>query len=402
MSHKDCSIKKGSIFFYRLYDVAHEIQLNHALSLLDETSNKEAKRYSLKKPTGLILRDAPIMVSLPEETFSLKINDFERFFSFSPTLKIWGYGVFSLSFRYDIPENTPLDELILLSSAINQSSHLDEVSVRLRDEFRRLLEKSLKTSSLNPLFEDYTTYLIEDMEVNGGRVSDPLIALNEIKYAELLLGEPKKKLSNSTKKHIRSHFTQYTRNDLLLMDFDAALVMDFGKEKEYFDYVDILEFSLAQLLELRIYDQLLDEKLDELYDSMEKGQFNKVTEFYTKLSEESGQLFMEFSDVFEKLDNSIKTAGDFYLARILKNADERFGFDLLKKTMSRKIEALSELSRMCQDKVDALIDQRRNELAEISITKSHRMEMIVILLISIEALPALKDLLLELLNLVGI
>src|SRR5690606_20436175 len=129
-------------------------------------------------------------------------------------------------------------------------------------------------------------------------------------------------------------------------------------------YVDLIEFSLAQLLELRIYDQRLDEQLDELYDSMEHKQYAQVTDFYSQMSDESGRLYMEFSDFFDKLDNSIKTVVDFYLAKVLRSADKRFGFDELKKSMSRKIDSLRELSSMGQDKVDSLIDEQRNQLSE--------------------------------------
>lgn len=378
-------IKNGAIFVYRLYDVAHEINLKNAQAMLE---SQGVQRYRLKKDNlkTILFKDAPLMVSCREEVVSFPAQ--EKDLPCTVNIKVWAYGVISIGLRIQIPSGTTWKELVSLAEALEIGSNVDELALRKRDELVNTIKDSLKNPFTHSTFEDYTTYLIEEIQSEDdkerGVKKYPHDLLKTLAIAELLRAEPKKKLADSTKKSIEANLSQYTKEDLLIMDWNSALVMDFSKEKEYLDYVDLIEFSLAQLLELRIYDGLLDEKLDELYDSMERQQFNKVTEFYTRMSQESGKMYMEFSDVFERLDNSIKTAGDYYLAKVLKSADRRFGFDELKRSMSRKIESLSTLSRHCQEKVDSLIYERRNELEEENNRLSHRLELIVIILIMIE------------------
>jgi hypothetical protein len=400
-------IRKGEIFAYRLYDIAHEINLKKAQALLEQ-STSNVRRYQLTKDPlrSVTLRDAPLSISGGEETISIKLNNQDLTFKVLIQLKIWNYGVLSCCYQMEIPDNLSWDNLVLLGSILDADSVIDELATKKRDEIAGRIAEALKNPHTYSVFEDYTTYLIESLEeevkskktesTDQGealtarvKIKDPIDILKKNCVAELLLAEPHRTLADSTRQSIKSSYSQYTKKDMLIMDWNSALVLDFTKEKEYRDYVDVLEFSLAQLLELRIYDQLLDEKLDELYDSMEEKQYTKVTDFYFAMSEESGRLYMEFSDFFEKLDNSIKTVGDFYLAKVLRSADKKFGFDELKRSMSRKIEALRELSRMCQDKIDSLIEEQRNVLSEKHTKVTHRMEIIVIVLIAIEVYPTI-------------
>jgi len=394
MLSQNLSITKGAIYAYRLYDIAHEINLLGAKSLLDrKDSSNMVSRYKLRKDPlkSINFKEPPLILSERPDRLSFEVNGKKVELDYHLEIKIWNYGVLSLSYRIELNPDTSWRDLIEIGSVLDNNSIIDTMACDKRDEISKIIALSLKKPFTHPLFEDYTTYLIEEINVlekdkennlKKKKIKNPLDILKTTGIAELLLAEPNKTLSESTHKTIQSNYSQYTKHDLLIMDWNSALVMDLGEEKEYQDYVDILEFSLAQLLELRIYDELLDEKLDELYDSLEDKQYNKITDLYSKISEESNHLHMEFSDFFEKLDNSIKTVGDFYLAKILKSADKRFGFDELKKTMSRKIQTLSNISKMCQDKVDSMVDTQRN-------ATSHRLELVVILLISVEVIPVI-------------
>ncbi len=407
-------VKKGSIFVYRLYDIADEINLKKAQSLLDQ-GPENVRRYRLKKDPlrTITFRDAPLIVSAGEEPLTLTVQDKPISLKSSLEVKIWNYGSISLCYKLELPEDINWRDLIYLGQVLEVDSVIDQVATKKRDEIIGRIKDSLKNPFTHPVFEDYMTYLLEDVEeyqkvkskkdesqetsknssnsdsdpkmegpVNKIKMKDPLELLKRKCVAELLLAEPKQVLAEGTRKSIQSNFSQYTKKDLIILDWNTALVVDFTSEKEYQDYVDIIEFSLAQLLKLRIYDQLLDEKLDELYESMETRQYQKMTTFYANLSEESGRLYLEFSDFFEKLDNSIKTIGDIYLAKVFRSTDKKFGFDEIKKSITRKIEALRELSRMCQDKVDSVVDKHNVQV-------SHRLEWIIIGLITIEVVPFL-------------
>jgi hypothetical protein len=391
MQGANLHITKGAILAYRVFDIAHEIDLKKAHDLFNQGTPGSVRRYQLKKDPlrSITFRQAPLILSVDNIQVPITIKEGEtKIFSASLEIKVWDYGVISLCYRINLKESLLWKDLVVLGSILDSDSIIDNLSnVRKEDS----------------LFEDYTTYLIEEVEehvtkknkegdleqvIEIKKIKDPLEVIKKASVAELLLAESDRSLSDGTKKSVLSNLNQYTKKDLIVMDWNSAVVFDFTKEKEYQDYVDIIEFSLAQLLELRIYDQLLDEKLEQLYDSMEdKKNSQIITDFYSLMSEEASRLYMEFSDVFEKLDNSIKTVGDFYLAKILKSADKKFGFEELKKSMSRKIETLANISKIYQDKIDSLVDEKRNKLSEENAVTSHRMELIVIILITIEVLP---------------
>lgn len=391
MLTQNLSIKKGAIIAYRLYDIAHEIDLKKAEALLTAGDMQSVQRYKLKNNPlrSIVLKEAPLTISGDMGSIEIKIDEDKTLeFDYRLEIKVWNYGVVSLRYKLILDKELPWMDLVKIGAILDSDSIIDKMATKKRDELTTNLFRSLENPHTHSTFEDYTTYLVEELELSEkdskkSFVKHPLEILKTTGIAALLLAEPTKTLSETTHKSIQSNYSQYTKEDLLIMDWNSALVLDLGKTKESQDYVDIIEFSLAQLLELRIYDELLDEKQEELYDSVKRKRYKEdSTEAYSKISEESGELYMEFSDFFEKLDNSIKTVGDAYLAKILRNADKKFGFDELKKSMSRKIESLLETSKLYQEKVNKSTDDR-------NITHGHRLEWIVIVLIAVEVFPSL-------------
>lgn len=416
MTGANLHIKKGAIFAYRLFDIAHEIDLKKVVSLFDP-SKDQVRSFRLKKDPlkSITFRQAPIAISAENENIRINIKDQEKEFKTSLEIKVWDYGVISLCYKIELTDSLLWKDLVEIGSILDSDSIIDEWALKKKVEIVQKLSPALKLPHDYPLFEDYITYLIEEVEdslalkdpktgktsLKSKKITDPLELTKKLSVAELLLSEPNRTISDATKKTVLSNIIQYTKKDLLAMDWNSAVVFDFTKEKEYQDYMDIIEFSIAQLLELRLYDQILDSKLDNLYASVQNKQYMKITDFYSSMAEESSQLYMEFSDVFEKIDNSIKTVGDFYLAKILNIAYQKFGFGELKRSVSRKIDTLENITKIYQDKINTLIDEERNHLAEKNTKTSHRLEWIIIILITIEVIPFLYNSFPKLIDMLG-
>lgn len=398
MIGSNLKIIKGKLFVYRIYDISHEINLKQAQICLEKmTGSDSVRRYELKKDPlrKITMREVPLILSGGEEDFNVYIDNKLNKLKLNLEIKIWDYGALSLSYKIDI-SNLSWKELISLGSILESESYIDRLSKFKKDEISRKIKESLSGQYNHDEYEDYITYVIEEVEERAAKcppkkIKNPIDLIKSAPIPELLLAETAKSLSDSTKKSVLANLSQYTNKDALILDWNSSLIIDFTKEKEYKEYLDIIEFSITQLLELRIYDQILDERLEELYRSIETNKHSEITDFYSKLSTESGQLYLEFSDFFEKLDGSIKTAGDFYSSKVLKSAGKRLGFNELKQTMSRKIEMLSKLSKMLQSKVDSLVDEKRNQIGEDNIKKSHKVEVSILILIIIEAIPTLKE-----------
>ncbi len=93
------------------------------------------------------------------------------------------------------------------------------------------------------------------------------------------------------------------------------------------------------------------------------------------MSREASALFIEFSDYVERVENSLKFVGDFYLATIFRAASARFNLHEWEEGVSRKMTALARISEVLQ--------------AEINARRSHWLEIIVVVLILVEMLSTI-------------
>jgi hypothetical protein len=169
----------------------------------------------------------------------------------------------------------------------------------------------------------------------------------------------------------------YSDRDLAVVDWNSALLVEPEGSR---DVADILEFATTHLMEFRYFDDLLDERLERLYDSLERRRsvWSFFRNDYERLSREAGSLYLEFSDYVERVDNSVKFVGDFYLATIFRSAVRRFNLPEWEKSLNRKMNALARISEMLQTEVNA--------------RRSHWLEVIVVVLILVELISTILKL----------
>jgi len=165
---------------------------------------------------------------------------------------------------------------------------------------------------------------------------------------------------------------------LAIIDWNSALLLEPDGER---DVADVIEFSLTQLLEFRYYDDLIENNLQELYDSMDnkpKGIKTLFYNFYSDKAENSSRKYIEFSEFMSRVENSLKTIGDAYLAVIFRNAAKQFRFDDWRQGISHKMSTLAEITQMLH--------------GEVNVKRSHWLEIIVIILIALELIPMIVNL----------
>ena len=144
------------------------------------------------------------------------------------------------------------------------------------------------------------------------------------------------------------------------------------------DVALIIEFALNQLLEMRYYDEVLDRKLAQLYSSVVGKKKGLLSNEYSKLAEEAGQIYLEISEIFENIENSFKTVGDFYLATIFRNSTKRFKLDDWTRSINEKLSNLAEVSKLLH--------------SEVNESRNQSLEIIIIILIAIEVVPFVYNL----------
>lgn len=373
------NIKKGKILIYRVFDIAHEVSLSKAEKILSLESKGQRLKLSKDPLQTIIIKEAPLTLQMGEEAFNVDSKPFKG----AVSVKLWNYGALSVCLTVEVPENTPWKDLVSWGCAIDDSLEILKISENIKNLIQTKIESAISKKNTNvQVVEDFTTFLIEAIEDKDEQgqmvdIKDPQEVLKKVAVPELLLGEKEFTLAETTRKNILKDFIQYTKQDLAIVDWNSALIIDFSKQNLYQEYVDILEFSLTHLLELRMYDQLLDEKLSSLYDAIEnkdKGFARSLmSNWFSQISKDAAKSYLEFSEFFENIDNSIKTVGNSYLASFFRETAKKYRFDDWKKNVEEKMSTLARISELLQ--------------GEVNSSKSHLMEIIIILLIAVEVVP---------------
>lgn len=144
-------------------------------------------------------------------------------------------------------------------------------------------------------------------------------------------------LSKQEAEESTGRFLSYYQNDLVVIDWDAALIVD---EKSDFDEaLYIMELANLQLAELEAYDRMLDDSLERSYRDL--GRRNLRTKVH--VLRELREIRIDMARVSDELMNITKFFGDWHLARLYENIAARFHLGDWHRTVEEKLKTLDEL-----------------------------------------------------------
>ena len=363
-------IQKGSILIYRVFDIAEEINLHRVEELLSSPNQGTVRsrlKFTLTPRQTIIMRNAPVTLGLGESELMFQ-NETVKADVF---VKIWDYGVVSIMFQIPIAAGTTWESLINISAQLEQDTLIDEAARFRTQELVNLIGPAVRDAHSWHEFEDYNIFFFE--EIDG--IKDCLELLEKVDVACLVVAENTVKLSDSTKKLILESTLQYSTNDLCIIDWNSAIVIEPSGKKEV---PEAIEFSLTHLMEMRYYDALIDQKLAMLYDAIEETRGKFFNKSFSSLSREASARYIEFSEFIERVDNSFKVVGDFYLARIFRVASDEFRIPEWEGNITRKMGLLANLSELLQ--------------GEINVNRSLWLEITIVVLIMFELITTFAKL----------
>jgi hypothetical protein len=358
------SVKKGYLLVYRIFDVAEEINVTQVEAILRD--HRGPDRFKVPKfiDRGIVMKNPPVTFGLGEEMINIKGREIKA----DVTVKIRDFGVLSLMYQIKIEPGTQWENLVKLAGELEEGSEIDTVAQQQAREIVGAINPAMKKPNTWGSFEDYIIYFFE--EFDNGLGAKEILAQADL--ASLLLAEDKVKISESTRKALVENVYQYSETDLALIEWNSAIVIEPGGGREV---PDILEFAVTQLMEMRFYDDLLDQKLNNLYNDIERRRSSIWGSRYDKVYEDASTRYIEFIEFLERVENSLKVVGDFYLATIYRAATRRFRLPDWQNSVTRKMNILAQVSNLLQ--------------GEINVRKSHWMEITIILLIAYEIFMAL-------------
>ncbi len=366
------AIEKGTILVHRVFDIGGEISLARAEQLLSAASGMRLK-FSTNTRKAVIVKESPLKVDLGEEALDLPTGKMPaRIFA-----RLWNYGVISVTLEIAMPSGITWDSLVRIAAGLEASTEVDLLCISRKDALKKRVMPAVSNPAEWEIYEDYITYIIE----KAPGIENPREFISQFDVPALILAEDKERLSDDSRSFILESAVQYSSTDLAIIDWNSALLIEPDGQR---DVADVIEFSLTHLLEFRYYDEMLERKLNELYDTMDQKRESVANIFkniYADIAEDSSRKYMEFSEFLGRVENSLKTVGDPYLAVVFRAASLEFRFDDWRKSISRKMETMAQISQILH--------------GEVNTRRSHWLEIIVIILIAIEVIPFLYILLRE-------
>jgi hypothetical protein len=360
-------VREGRVVAYRQLDVADEIDLAASQALLQASAPRRGA-LTREGAQSLVISSPPLEISIGSRSVTLPRTG--KTFDADVSVRVFDYGAVSFSFETPIPAGSQLRDIVAWCDEIYDSPELDQAAREMVQPLLARLRGSVRGEhDWNPV-EAYTVVFVRrfDGDPSAGEVlaSPPL--------ASLVLGEPtSRRLSASQREDVLTHAHSYFDDDLVVVDWNCAFVLEPSGSR---DIPDILELASSQLLELRYYDELFDVELARVYRDLDRERGRLFRNPWVDLGRRVVSRLVELSEFAERVDNTLKVIGDFYLARVYESAVRRFRIRAWQASIDSKQALLAQAHALIRSEIDA----RRTTL----------LELVVIVLIVFEVLLALR------------
>lgn len=353
-------VTQGELVIFKIFDFAEEANLEMASALLKEKRSRG--RLEEIPAEDIVFPKPPLSYSLGQHTINLTRQDH----TIELEARIFHTGNLSLSAWISIPEGMRIEELLSFSLEIENARSLNDLFTK---EANRL-KGFLRDASIKPrdgYCEDYPVFLLKELSRPCTEEDD-----KELLASLLLRERGKRRLSKRTVAEVFSTSLSYYQDDLLLIDWDSAILIDSSDGP----VPAILEFASLQLQELRYYDNLVDHELNRIYQGLgkQKGLHTNL------LSDASGRLLrsllltaLELSEATDRVENSLKLIGDSYYARAYRLASEKFELPRYLSALAQKNETIRDVVSM----VNAETESARSLWLEVSVVALIVIEVIM-------------------------
>jgi hypothetical protein len=326
----------GEVVYMYAYDVAYEMTREPVGQLLGQTVEPFAFGSSKRSPRHLFFYK-PQMVCLPAV---------ERVGSHGPVrlervVKLLPVGAISITVRIPF-EVEKIEELVDYHDLqLDTASLTDEVRQLAEEARRELAPYYIRPVSQLVDEEAYTVFCLEAPLTTSEGL--PISAENWLQahrrqVASLLTQESDiGNLSRQEAEENTVRYLSYYQNDLVVIDWDAALLVD--EKSDFAEVLYILELANLQLAELEAYDRLLDDALERSYRDLGQRTLRSRAHVLRELKE----IRIDLARCSDELSNITKFFGDWHLARIYKNVAARFHLADWHRTIDEKLQTLDGL-----------------------------------------------------------
>jgi len=329
----------GEVVYIYAYDVAYEMKREPVIELLGQKVEPFEFDVSKRSPRHLFFYK-PQMVRLPAV---------ERIGPAGPVkmeqvIKLLSVGAISITVRIPFAVDK-IEELVGYHDLQLKTCSLTDEVRQLAEEARRELEPHYVRPVSHLIDEEaYTVFCLEAPLTTSEGL--PVSAENWLQahrrqVAAVLTQESDiSHLSRQEAEESTVRYLSYYQNDLVVIDWDAALLVD--ERQDFEENLYIMELANLQLAELEAYDRLLDAALERSYRDLGRRSMRRRAHVLHELKE----IRIDLARFSDELSNITKFFGDWHLARIYKNIAARFHLADWHHTIDEKLKTLDDLYQL--------------------------------------------------------
>jgi hypothetical protein len=267
------------------------------------------------------------------------------------TLKFLPVGAISITISVPFQVHT-IGDLVAYHDLEFSNGVLSAEVRQLAEEARRELARYfLKPVQQLAEEEAYTIFCVDAPLVaeDGQPLSaEDWLLQHRREVAALLTQEPDiNQLSRQEADESTGRYLSYYENDLAVLDWDAALIVQEPGQVD--EILFVLELANLQLAELEAYDRILDTALERSYRDLNERPRRSSGEIMRQLRE----IRIDLAHFSDELSNITKFFGDWHLARIYENIAARFHLGDWHRTIDEKLKTLNNLYQLlAQDRTN--------------------------------------------------
>jgi hypothetical protein len=334
----------GEVVYIYAFDIAYELLRQPLRTLLGQQVAQFAVDASKRSPRQAFFHRAQ-MVRLPP---------LERFGPFGPTriersVKVLPVGAISITVRIPVRVERISDLVSFHDLRFSNGVYLYDDVRQLAEEVRReLAPYCIRPNQQLGEEEAYTVFCLHApmRGLDGREISaEEWLTANRREVASLLTEEPDPThLSEQESDESTTKYYSYYDHDIVVMDWDAALIID---EPRFLDEtLYIMELANLQLAELEAYDGILDNAVERAYRDLAARRFTRWTG--GPVQRELREIRVDLARLSDELSNITKFFGDWHLARIYQGLSSRFHLSDWHKTIDEKLKTLDDIYHILQ------------------------------------------------------
>ena len=317
-----------SMIVYRLFDVADEINLD-LVQALWTSRNKIASRLRLDRIStkSITFKDPPVLVELGSHEMELGGKTYLA----EIKARIFDLGVISLIIRIPFEDDVTYDEYLDMA-IVSENMPEDEIHHYL-DAVLETIRPACSNERVSDFDEDFVVYYFKENIPDWDLVP--------------LLLKDRTPVSEQTRRETLENRFSYA-DDITYLAWDSAVVYD---QSGSLDVPDLLEFANAQFLELRYYDNALNNAIDKTYDELEEANMTSKATRLESYRQIRGNLMELMADVSSNINNALQVTEDIFYARIYTRYLSLLRASVWKDNIENKIHVIQRSYTLLNEEV---------------------------------------------------